>query len=184
MSQIANVSRLPARPDPVHRTMVGVEGLVAVAFGVYALTHAGTASLLVVGFAAFAIVAGAIRAALALREIGRDRAWWLHVVMGLAAIAVGILAFKTAHGLLDLTWLVAKWSAIAGAVMLAFGAIALRSVHGAWLWALAGVVALVFAGWFLWITKGGLLTAGIALGLFALVFGIGALVTAVRGRLW
>ena len=185
MSRIAPVRpQPPARPDPVHRTVVGVEGAVAVAFGIYALTHVTTATLLVAGFAAFAIVAGAIRAALGLREIGRDRAWWLHALMGAGAVGVGVLAFETAHGLLDLTWLVAKWTAIAGVVMLAFGAAAFRRVPGAWLWAIGGVIALLFAGWFLWITKGGLLTTGVALGLFALIFGLGALATAIRGRWW
>ncbi|BDE04927.1 hypothetical protein WPS_02030 [Vulcanimicrobium alpinum] len=63
-----------------------------------------------------------------------------------------------------------------------FAAVTWRRLHDAWLWLAGGILALVLGCALLWVTFGGLLAPGIALGLFALIYGAISLVIAVRSR--
>lgn len=172
---------IPVRHDALQRTAVAGRGVLAIALGILALTHPGAATLLIVAFAVFAIVDGALRIVFTLRAVGRDPAWSLHILEGIAGIVIGIVALRVVHGLVSLTWTVAEWAAIIGILSLTFAAVAWRRLHSAWMWGLAGIVALVFAGVLVWATFGGLQTTGYALGIFGLVYGLVSLMIAARG---
>ena len=173
---------VPYRHDALQRTGVAIRGLLAIALGVLALSHPGLATLLIVAFAVFVIADGALRIVFAVRAVGRDPAWSLHILEGIVGIIIGVVALRIVHGLISLTWTIAEWAAIVGILSLAFSAAAWRRLHSAWMWALGGIVALVFAAVLIWSTFGGLQATGYALGIFGVVYGLVSLMIAARGR--
>ena len=63
-----------------------------------------------------------------------------------------------------------------------FAAVTWGRLHDAWMWLLAGVLLIALGGTLLWFTAGGLLAPGIALGLFAVVYGVVSLAIALRAH--
>jgi uncharacterized membrane protein HdeD (DUF308 family) len=173
---------IPDRHEALQRTAVAVRGVLAIALGVLALNHPGITTLLIVAFAVFVIADGVLRIVFTLRALVRDPAWSLHILEGIVGIVIGIVALRIVHGLVSLTWMIAEWAGIIGILSLAFAALAWRRLHNAWMWALAGIVALAFAGVLIWATFGGLQTTGYALGFFGLVYGLVSLAIAARGH--
>lgn len=183
-----SVMQRPAPPartganDALHRAGFAVRGVASLALGGFALYRADISTLLVVAFAAFAILDGIVRIVVALRSTGADKAWLLHALEGAIGIALGFAVFRVARSLIALTWTVAEWAFAIGALTIAFAAVTWRRLHDAWLWLAGGILALVLGCALLWVTFGGLLAPGIALGLFALIYGAISLVIAVRSR--
>ncbi len=166
----------------MHHAAIALRGVVAVAFGVCALWFRVYSTLLVGAFVAFALVDGIARLAIALRSTGRDRAWLIHALEGVAGIVVGIVTFDVAKSVVALTWTIAEWAFVVGLLTIAFAAVTWRRLHDALLWLLAGVLLIVLGGAMLWFTLGGLLAPGIALGLFAIVYGVVSLAIAFRSH--
>ncbi|HYZ15891.1 MAG TPA: DUF308 domain-containing protein [Candidatus Acidoferrum sp.] len=171
---------LAPRYDALHRAGIAVRGVFALALGVLALWKPGITTALVVAFAIFALVDGAIRIVLALRGI-RDDPWWsVHFLGGVTGVVIGVVVLRIVHGLIALTWSLAEWTAIVGILSLIFAAIAWKRLHDAWLWAVGGVLLIAFAIILLVATVGGVRSTGYAVGIFGLIYGIISLVIAVR----
>jgi uncharacterized membrane protein HdeD (DUF308 family) len=166
--------------DGAHRAALAVRGVLAIALGAVALWHPGYATGLIVAFAVFAIVDGAIRLGSALRGTQTDRAWWVHALEGVVGIAFGVVAVRVVHGLIALTWTIAEWAGIIGILGVVLSVAAWGRLRDAWLWLLGAILTIVLAIGLLWETRAGLFTPGLALGAFALVYGIITLVIAVR----
>jgi len=166
--------------DGLHRAGIAVRGVVALALGGFALAKPGTATLLIAAFAAFAIVDGMVRIIVALRSSGGDRAWLLHALEGVIGIALGVIVFRVAHSLIALTWTVAEWAFAIGALTIVFASLTWGRLKDAGLWLLGGILAIVLGAALLWVTFGGLLAPGLALGIFALIYGALSLAIAVR----
>lgn len=171
---------VPHRHGALERTGVALRGILAIALGILALSHPGVATFLLVAFSVFAIADGVIRIVLALRGVSQDPAWWLHILEGIVGIIIGLVALRIVHSLITLTWTIAEWAAVIGIISLVFSAVAWRRLHSAWMWALAGIVLLVFAGVLIWATFGGVQTTGYAIGFFGIVYGAVSLVIATR----
>ncbi len=184
MAMTASAARPPATGanDGVHHAAIALRGVVAIAFGVCALWFRVYSTLLVGAFVAFALVDGLARLVIALRSTQRDRAWLIHALEGVAGIVLGVVAFSVAKSLIRLTWTIAEWAFVVGLLTIAFAAVAWRRLHDAPLWLLAGVLLIVLGGAMLWFTFGGLLAPGIALGVFAIVYGVVSLAIAFRSR--
>jgi uncharacterized membrane protein HdeD (DUF308 family) len=166
--------------DALHRTGIAVRGIVAIVFGCLALYYRVYSTLLVGAFAVFALLDGIVRIVIALRSTGRDKAWLIHALEGVLGVALGIAAFRFAGSLISLTWTVAEWAFGIGALTIVFAAVTWGRLKDAWLWLLAGLLLIALGAALLWFTLGGLLAPGIALGLFALVYGIVSLAIAAR----
>jgi len=184
MAMTATAAHPPATGanDAVHHAAIAVRGVVAVALGIAAIAFRGYSTLLVGAFVAFAFIDGIARLIIALRSTGRDRAWLLHALEGLAGIAVGIVALNVAKSLVSLTWTIAEWAFAVGALAIVFAVVAWRRLHDAFLWLLGGVVLIVLGIALLWFTLGGLLAPGIALGLFAFIYGAMSIAIALRSH--
>lgn len=176
----APTTALTGANDGLHRAGIAVRGVVAIVFGVLALYYRVYSTAIVGAFAVFAIVDGAVRLIVALRSTGRDRAWLIHALEGIIGIALGVAVFRIAHSLIGLTWTVAWWAFAIGALSIVFAAVTWGRLKDAWLWALAGIVAIALGVALLWFTFGGLLAPGVALGVFALVYGLLSLIIAAR----
>ncbi len=79
-------------------------------------------------------------------------------------------------------WTIAEWAFVVGVLTIVFAAVAWGRLHDAFLWALAGLVLIVLGGALLWFTLGGLLAPGVALGLFAIVYGVVSIAIALRSH--
>jgi uncharacterized membrane protein HdeD (DUF308 family) len=168
--------------DGLHRAGIALRGVVALALGAYALYKPGITTGLIFAFAVFAVIDGLVRIVVALRSTGGDRAWLLHALEGVVGIALGIAVFRVAHSLIALTWTVAEWAFAIGAITIVFAAVTWGRLKDAWIWLLGGILAIALGVALLWVTFGGLLAPGIALGIFALIYGVLSLVIAARSH--
>ena len=166
--------------DGLHRAGIAVRGAAALVLGAFALFRPAIATGLGFAFAAFAVVDGIVRIVVALRSAGDDRAWLLHALEGLIGIGLGFAVFRFAHSLIALTWTVAEWAFAIGVLTIVFSLATWRRLHDAWLWLAGGVLAIALGIALLWVTFGGLLAPGIALGAFALIYGVLSLAIAAR----
>ncbi|PRY00567.1 HdeD family acid-resistance protein [Allonocardiopsis opalescens] len=111
------------------RWPLAAEAALSIGFGVVALLWPGlTAIALLLLIAAWAIVTGALRIAMAVRlrrEIANE---WLLVLSGVLAVLFGVVvAVAPGAGALALVWLIALYALIAGVAMIALS-LRLRSL--------------------------------------------------------
>ncbi|GAC1659702.1 MAG: hypothetical protein NVS4B13_05350 [Candidatus Elarobacter sp.] len=184
MAITVDTTRVPATGanDTLHRAGIGLRGVIAIVLGVLALWFRTYSTLLVGAFVAFAILDGVVRLVIALRSTGRDKAWLIHALEGLVGIALGVVAFNAARSLISLTWTIAEWAFGIGVLTVVFAAVTWGRLRDAWLWLLTGLLLIALGGALLWFTLGGLLAPGIALGLFAMLYGGVSLIIAARAH--
>jgi len=167
-----------------HRWWWIVNGIAAVAFGVFAFLLPGITLLaLVFLVGAFALVHGATALFLVLRR--HERAvmskTWPVVVVGIAGILAGILTFLlpgiTAVALLAIF---AAWSIVRGVFEL-IGAIRLRrQIKGEWLLAAAGILSIVVGVLLVLNPAAGLLAMVWLVGIYSILLGILYIAIGVR----
>lgn len=166
--------------DNLHRTMVALRGVVAIALGACAIAYRGYSTVLVGAFVVFLFVDGIARLVSALRSFDRDKAWLIHALEGIAAIALGVVTVKVARSLISLTWTIVEWAFIVGALSIVFALVTFGRLRDSWLWLLGGLLLVALGGALLWFTGAGLLAPGIALGVFGILYGIVTLLIAAR----
>ncbi|SRR5579883_1169851 len=162
-----------------------LEGLLSVALGVYALTRPHITLLaLIIVWGVFALANGVAEV---FRAFGgaRDgqRAWGWQLAAGLVGIVAG-LAILRWPGLsaLFVLYLVAIWAVITGIVNIVHAIAGREALPHAWLVALGGIVSVLFGiVMFAW-PHVGLLTLVYLVGIYAIVYGVIACVTAFRLR--
>lgn len=160
-----------------------VRGIAAVLFGVLALIWpAITLLALVILFGAYAIVDGVFSLIAAVRGVpGESRAWL--GLSGVLGIVVGIVAFAW-PGITELVllMLIAAWAIVTGIFQI-IAAVRLRQVlHGEWLFALRGVVAVLFGLVIVARPAAGALAVVWLIGIMALAYGIVLVLVAFRAR--
>lgn len=148
-----------------------IRGLAALFLGLVALLLPGlTIAALVLLFGAYALVDGFAAIINAFRQRSGDWVW--HLVQGLLGIAAGFIAFfAPASAALALALLIAAWAILSGVSQIALAIQLHRKVRGEWLWAVAGVLSLIFGFIVLAFPVAGLLAAVWMIGAYALVLG-------------
>jgi uncharacterized membrane protein HdeD (DUF308 family) len=148
-------------------------GLFAVAFGLFALfrPHA-TVWMMIMAFGLLALADGVV----SLLSVFRKQVAlpnWLLLLYAVASIGFGLLAlFRAQTVATALVWLLAIWLVIAGIARIVFAVQMRRLVHGNWLLALSGVLALVLGLLFIARPNIGVATLAVWLGIGALVYGL------------
>lgn len=162
--------------------MLLIRGLAAIVFGILAFFWPGiTLLVLILLFAAYALVDGVTSIGLAVAGRTDGRAWWEMMLVGLLGVAAGIIAFLwpglTAFVLL---LIIAFW-AIARGVFEIAAAIQLRkAIQNEWLLILAGALSILFGILLLvWPATGALAVVWI-IGLYAIILGIVSVALAFR----
>lgn len=162
--------------------MLLIRGLAAIVFGILAFLWPGiTLLVLILLFAAYALVEGVTSIGLAVAGRTDGRAWWEMFLVGLLGVAAGIIAFLwpglTAFVLL---LIIAFW-AIARGVFEIAAAIQLRkAIQNEWLLILAGALSIIFGILLLaWPATGALAVVWV-IGLYAILFGIISVVLSLR----
>jgi uncharacterized membrane protein HdeD (DUF308 family) len=161
-----------------------LRGIFAALFGVFAIVWPGiTLWVLIIAFAAFALVDGIAGIALGISGRVNGRSWWEMILLGLLGVLAGVIAFLW-PGLtaVILLIIIASWAIIRG-VLEIIAAIKLRRViDGEWLLILSGLLSVAF-GVLLFLRPGaGALAVMWLIGVYMLVFGIMAIALSLRLR--
>ena len=158
-------------------------GLIAVVFGVVLLLWPQQSVVVLV--AAFGILSLADGAVSLLSMSRRDLALprWLLVAYALVSVAFGVLAlWRPLEMATAMLWVLALWLILAGVARIVFAIQVRKLVHGEWLLALSGVLALALG--ILFFARPGIglvaVTAWIAIG--ALLYGALQIIVAFRLR--
>lgn len=162
--------------------MLLIQGIAAIAFGVLAFFWPGiTLFVLVLLFAAYALVEGITAIGLAIAGRSAERSWWEMLLVGLLGVAAGLIAFFwpgiTALALLVI---IAAWAIVRGIFEIA-AAIQLRKmIKNEWLLIVAGVLSIAFGVLLLVWPAAGALAVVWLIAIYAVVFGIVAIALSLR----
>jgi len=161
-----------------------IRGIAAIVFGILAFLWPGiTLLVLILLFAAYALVDGASAIGLAIAGRGGDRAWWEMLLVGALGVAAGLIAFVwpgiTAVALLIV---IAAWAIVRGFFEIA-AAVQLRKVlENEWLLILAGALSILFGILLLAWPAAGILALVWLIGAYAILFGIVSVALSFRLR--
>jgi uncharacterized membrane protein HdeD (DUF308 family) len=164
--------------------LVVLRGVAAVIFGVLAFIWPGmTLNVLIILFAAYALVDGVSGIITAISDRKSNERWWVFLLEGLVGVAAGILAFlypgMTAFALL---YFIAVWAIITG-IMEIIAAIRLRKeIDNEWMLALGGVASVIFGLLLIIFPGGGALALIWLIAAYAIIFGILLIVLGFRLR--
>lgn len=124
---------------------VALRGLVNILFGVALILAPGlTTQVLILAFAAYAIVDGVLEIASAVRAASRHERWGSLALSGLVSLAAGIGAFfLPGTAIFAFLALIAAWAILSGVLMLV-AAFRMDATDGRWWMGLAGLVSLAF----------------------------------------
>jgi uncharacterized membrane protein HdeD (DUF308 family) len=151
-----------------------LRGVLAIAFAVLAfLAPAWGIRVLMLLFAAWAIIDGAGSLWTGIRTRKQDRSWWLEVLEGVVGIAAGVLAIVLLeYAVTALILIIAAWSVVTGIVEIVL-AIRLRRVIEGEIWmGLAGVASILFGVLLVVFPAAGALSLVWLIAAFALAFGV------------
>ncbi|MFP4102047.1 HdeD family acid-resistance protein [Coleofasciculus sp.] len=165
---------------------ISLRGAIALLFGVAVwIWPRITLEVLIVLFAAFALVGGVFALIAGLRERKVDPRWWLLLLEGVVGIATGIvvLVWPNFTALL-LLYVIAAWAIITG-IFEIIAAIQMRQeIRNEWLLAIAGIASVLFGLLLtIWPVAGALAILWL-IGAYAIVFGILLLILGFRLRSW
>jgi uncharacterized membrane protein HdeD (DUF308 family) len=151
-----------------------LRGLLAIGFAVFAFfAPAWGIRVLMLLFAAWAIVDGAGSLWTGIRTRKQDRSWWLEVVEGVVGIAAGVLAVVLLeYAVTALILIIAAWSVVTGIVEIVLAVRLRRVIEGEVWMGLAGVASILFGVLLVVFPAAGALSLVWLIAAFALAFGV------------
>ncbi|TDE43401.1 HdeD family acid-resistance protein [Nonomuraea mesophila] len=160
--------------------MLLVRGLAAIVFGFLALIWPGiTLLVLVIFFAAYALVNGVFALLSSIRHGASSRVWL--IASGIIAIIAGVLAFAwpgiTSFALL---YVVAFWAIFSGVAEIVAGVQLRKDIDNEWMLIVGGALSVIFGVLLLIWPGAGLLSLVWLLGVFAILYGIVEIALALR----
>ena len=166
--------------------MLALRGILAIIFGLIAITVPGIALLaFIYVFGAYALIDGIIAVVVSLRERGSLGRWGWVLFEGILSILVGIVAFVY-PGLtaLVLLYLVAIWAILTGIIEIVTAFAIREYISREWALVLAGVLSIVFGIILIIFPGAGLLSILWLVGIYAIVFGVLFIIRAFQLRSW
>jgi uncharacterized membrane protein HdeD (DUF308 family) len=166
--------------------MLALRGVLALLFGILALTWPEKTLLLLVGlFAAFALLTGAAAVVSAIRHRGTERGWWLPLLLGLVSIVAGVVALLSpAVTIFVLVMIMAAHALITGLLDIVMAFRLRKEIEREWLLALTGAVAVVFGVVVFIFPPAGALALAFMVGFYATLTGLLLLALAFQARKW
>jgi uncharacterized membrane protein HdeD (DUF308 family) len=151
-----------------------IRGAAAILFGALTFVLPDISLLvLLVAWAAYALVDGVLNLMLAARGARAGRRWGWLLFEGLVSIAAGVIAVVwpgiTAWALL---MVVAAWAVVTGIAEIAVAIRLRKQVHGEWLLALGGVLSIAFGVLLVVYPGAGILAMLWIVGTYAILFGV------------
>ena len=160
---------------------VGLRGLLGILFGLICLLTPGIAvGAFVILFSAYMLVDGVFAIISGIKAARNGERWGLLILEGIVDIAAGVIAFLwPLITLVALTWLIAIWAIVSGALMLG-AAFTLNIDHGRWWLALGGIASVIFGILLVIEPLVGAVVLTMWIGAYALVFGAVLLILAFQ----
>jgi uncharacterized membrane protein HdeD (DUF308 family) len=160
---------------------VGLRGLLGILFGLICLLTPGIAvGAFVILFSAYMLVDGVFAIISGIKAARNGERWGLLILEGIVDIAAGVIAFLwPLITLVALTWLIAIWAIVSGALMLG-AAFTLNIDHGRWWLALGGIASVIFGILLVIEPLVGAVVLTMWIGAYALVFGVVLLILAFQ----
>jgi len=160
---------------------VGLRGVLGILFGLICLlTPAIALGAFVILFSAYMLVDGVFAIISGIKAARSGERWGLLILEGIVDIAAGVVAFLwPLITVVALTWLVAIWAIVSGALMLS-AAFTLNIDHGRWWLALGGIASVIFGVLLVIEPLVGAVVLTIWIGAYALVFGVFLLILAFQ----
>ena len=151
-----------------------LRGAAALVFGVLALAWPGITLLVLVAlFAAYALISGVAAVAGAIRARATDQRWWQGLLLGLVSVAAGVLAvFMPAITALALVLLMGANALVTGVLEIVLAVRLRRQLRREWLFALAGLLSVVFGALVLLFPGPGALALVWLIAVWAMAIGI------------
>ena len=159
-------------------------GIIAVIIGLIAVFWPGvTLGILVILFAAFALLDGAIGITMSIVSARQKERWWPFLIEGILGLVIGLIAIVWPEvTLVVLIYLIALWALVTGAFELV-AALTVDWVPGArWFLGIAGAFSVVLSILLFFYPLAGAQVIVLLLGIYAIAFGIVLLVTGFRAR--
>jgi uncharacterized membrane protein HdeD (DUF308 family) len=163
---------------------LALRGVIAIVFGILAFLMPGlTLGVLVLLFAAYAIVDGVSHLITGIRGRSGDKPDGLMILGGIAGIAAGLIAaFLPGITALFLLALIGAWAIVIGAAEIVAAYQLRKLIRGEWLLALDGILSIAF-GAYIWLFPGaGAVALVWLIAAFAILSGITLLMLAFRMR--
>jgi uncharacterized membrane protein HdeD (DUF308 family) len=151
-----------------------LRGLAAIGFGILVITKPQISlQVLVYLFGVYVLVEGILGVAVAIQGRNETDSWGVLLLWGLLGVAVGVIAFlKPDLTALALLFYIALWAIATGVLEIA-AAIRLRElINNEWLLILAGIVSVAFGVWLIARPEAGALAVLLAIGIYAILFGV------------
>lgn len=160
---------------------VGLRGLLGILFGLICLLTPGIAvGAFVILFSAYMLVDGVFAIISGIKAARNGERWGLLILEGIVDVAAGVIAFLwPLITLVALTWLIAIWAIVSGALMLG-AAFTLNIDHGRWWLALGGIASVIFGILLVIEPLVGAVVLTMWIGAYALVFGVVLLILAFQ----
>src|SRR5947208_4226589 len=161
-----------------------IRGIAAIVFGVIAFVYPGlTIAVLVLLFGAWVLVDGVFRIVGAIGHRASDSDWGFNLIIGILGIIIGFLTFH-APGItaLALVIYIAAWALMIGATEIAVAIKLRREIKGEWFLILMSLASIVFAILLLWNPVLGAATLIWIIALYAVIFGVLAIIFGLRLR--
>lgn len=151
-----------------------VRGVAAILFGALTFALPGISLLvLLILWAAYALVDGVLNLVLAARGARAGRRWGWLLFEGIVSIAAGVVAVVwpgiTAWALL---MVIAAWAVVTGVAEIAVAIRLRRQLEGEWLLALGGVLSIAFGVALVAYPSAGVLAVLWMVGAYAILFGV------------
>jgi uncharacterized membrane protein HdeD (DUF308 family) len=162
--------------------MVSLRGLLAVIFGILALSWpTQTATALVVLIALFILLDGALSLLTAARS--REPAWGFGVFEGVLGVVIGLLALLMPQiTAIVLVVLVGVWALVTGLLELVVATRLRTQARSEWLLGAAGALSILFAVAVFVAPRAGVIALAVIVGIYALLFGVSLIVYGFRLR--
>jgi len=164
--------------------ILALRGALAVLFGVLALAMPDVTLLsLIALFAIYAVLAGAVAIAGAIRSRRTSRDWWILLLLGVVSIGAGLLAaLRPGLTALALVIVIAVNALLNGALDIALAVRLRKFIEGEWLLMLSAATSIAFGLLILLYPGAGALALVWIIGVYALLLGALYLTLAYRGR--
>lgn len=153
---------------------VALRGLLAVGFGLFALTWTGlTVWVLVVMFGAYAVTAGLFSVVAGFMSMSENRQWWVFALEGMVGVVVGVMVFAwpAVTGLV-LLYLIAIWAIVRGFVDLSTALTVPLETGSRVLLGIAGLLSMGLGILLIIFPTGGAIAIAWLIGVFAVAIGI------------
>jgi uncharacterized membrane protein HdeD (DUF308 family) len=162
-----------------------IRGIAAVIFGLSALLLPGiTLGVLVVLFAAYALVDGIFAIVAAVSGAGRGGNWGEMLLLGILGIIASVVAMTyPAMTAVALLYVIAIWAVVTGFVEIWSAARLRRVITGEWKLVVSGIISVLFGIALLAFPGPGLLAVLWIIGAYGLIFGAMMIATGITLRI-